>query len=73
MDGVFDNIQELIYIESALSNTKTKLHGELTQPMLSLPDALGSNDRTGLMQTLVAFATRDIYEKKTASSAKKAK
>jgi len=70
MDGSFDNLQELVYIESALSNTKTKYYGELTQAMLALTDAPGSNNGTGLMQTLAAFAIRDLYEKKTANNAK---
>lgn len=73
MDGNFDNLQELVYIESALSNTKTKFYGELTQAMLALADAPGSNNGTGLMQTLAAFAIRDLYEKKTAQAAKMAK
>ena len=66
MDGAFDNIQELVYVESALSNTNTKFYGELTQAMLALADAPGSNNGTGLMQTLAAFAIRQLYEKKTA-------
>ena len=70
MDGNFDNLQELVSIESALSNTKTKFYGELTQAMLALADAPGSNNGTGLMQTLAAFAIRDLYEKKTAQAAK---
>lgn len=73
MDGNFDNLQELVYIESALSNTKTKFYGELTQAMLALADAPGSNNGTGLMQTLAAFAIRDLYEKKSAQAAKAAK
>ena len=70
MDGTFDNIQELVYVESALSNTKTKFYGELTQAMLALGDAPGSNNGTGLMQTLAAFAIRDLYEKKAAVAKK---
>jgi phosphoribulokinase len=73
MDGSFDNLQELVYVESALSNTKTKFYGELTQAMLALADAPGSNNGTGLMQTLAAFAIRDLYEKKSASAKKVAK
>jgi len=72
MDGTFDNLQELVYIESALKNTNTKFYGELTQAMLKLADAPGSNNGTGLMQTLAAFAIRSIYEKKTASAKAKA-
>jgi phosphoribulokinase len=68
MDGSFDNIQELVYVESALSNTKTKFFGELTQAMLALAEAPGSNNGTGLMQTLAAFAIRELYEKKTAAT-----
>merc|ERR1712071_251433 len=48
MDGTFDNIQELAYIEGQLSNTSTKYYGELTQAMLQLADAPGSNNGTGL-------------------------
>lgn len=66
MDGSFDNIQELVYVESALSNTNTKFFGELTQAMLNLADAPGSNNGTGLMQTIAAFAIRAVYEKITA-------
>jgi len=40
--------------------------------MLALSDAPGSNNGTGLMQTLAAFAIRDLYEKKTAQTAKAA-
>ena len=36
MDGKFDNLQELIYVESHLSNTATKFYGELTQQMLKV-------------------------------------
>jgi len=72
MDGTFDNLQELVYIESALKNTNTKFYGELTQAMLKLADAPGSNNGTGLLQTLAAFAIRSIYEKKTAASKAKA-
>uniref|UniRef100_A0A7S2IJD6 Phosphoribulokinase n=1 Tax=Helicotheca tamesis TaxID=374047 RepID=A0A7S2IJD6_9STRA len=68
MDGTFDNIQELVYVESQLSNTSTKFYGELTQAMLSLADAPGSNNGTGLMQTLAAFAIRELYEKKAAKA-----
>jgi len=68
MDGSFDNLQELVYVESALKNTNTKFYGELTQAMLKLADAPGSNNGTGLMQTLAAFAIRSIYEKKAAAA-----
>ena len=68
IDGTFDNIQELVYVESQLSNTSTKYYGELTQAMLKLADSPGSNNGTGLMQTLAAFAIRELYEKKAAAA-----
>jgi len=68
MDGSFDNLQELVYVESAIQNANTKFYGELTQAMLQLADAPGSNNGTGLMQTLAAFAIRSVYEKKLATA-----
>ena len=66
MDGTFDNIQQLAYVESQLTNASTKYYGELTQAMLKISDAPGSKNGTGLMQTLAAFAIRELYEKKSA-------
>jgi len=68
MDGNFDNIQELVYVESNLGNTNSKFYGEVTQAMLSLADSPGSNNGTGLMQTLAAFAIRELYNKKSAAA-----
>jgi len=68
MDGAFDNIQELVYVESNLGNTNSKFYGEVTQAMLSLADSPGSNNGTGLMQTLAAFAIRELYNKKSAAA-----
>ncbi len=64
MDGAFGNIAELVYVETHLSNTSTEFYGELCQAMLGLKDAPGSDNGTGLMQTLAAFAIRDLYQKK---------
>jgi phosphoribulokinase len=68
MDGSFDNIQELVYVESNLGNTNSKFYGEVTQAMLSLADSPGSNNGSGLMQTLAAFAIRELYNKKAAAA-----
>jgi len=65
MDGKFDNLQELIYVESHLSKTGAKFYGELTQQMLKLSDAPGSDNGTGFFQTLTALKLREIYEKIT--------
>ena len=68
MDGSFDNFKEVFCVESALQNTNTKFYGELTQVTLKLADAPGSNNGTGHMQTLAAFAIRSVYEKKLATA-----
>ena len=68
MDGNFDQLAELVYIESQLRNTSTNFYGELATAMLKLADAPGSNNGTGLMQTLAAFAIRSVYEKTLAQA-----
>ncbi|KAG8066067.1 hypothetical protein GUJ93_ZPchr0004g38878 [Zizania palustris] len=62
MDGKFDKLDELIYVESHLSNLSTKYYGEVTQQMLKHADFPGSNNGTGLFQTIVGLKIRDLYE-----------
>jgi len=68
MDGKFDNLQELIYVESHLSNIGTKFYGELTQDMIKLGDSPGSDNGTGFFQTLASLKIREFYEKMTGST-----
>ncbi len=67
VDGQFDNLEEMIYIESHLSNTSTKFYGELTELMLQHPDYPGSNNGSGLFQVLVGLKMRTLYERITAN------
>lgn len=67
VDGQFDNLEEMIYIESHLSNTSTKFYGEMTELMLKHPDYPGSNNGSGLFQVLVGLKMRSTYERLTAS------
>lgn len=62
MDGQFDRLDELIYVESHLSNLSTKFYGEVTQQMLKHSDFPGSNNGTGLFQTIVGLKIRDLFE-----------
>merc|ERR1711966_174384 len=62
MDGQFDKLEELIYVESHLSNTSTKFYGEITQQMLKYQNGPGSNNGTGLFQTIIGLKVRDLYE-----------
>ena len=55
MDGAFDKLEELIYVESHLSQTSSKFYGEITQQMLKNSGFPGSNNGTGLFQTIVGL------------------
>ena len=55
MDGQFDKLEELIYVESHLSNVSSKFYGEITQQMLRNAAFPGSNNGTGLFQTIVGL------------------
>jgi phosphoribulokinase len=63
VDGQFGNLEEMIYIESHLSNTSTKFYGEMTELMLKHPDYPGSNNGSGLFQVLVGLKMRATYER----------
>ncbi|EAM49713.1 Phosphoribulokinase/uridine kinase [Crocosphaera watsonii WH 8501] len=66
VDGQFDNLEEMIYIESHLSKTGTKYYGEMTELLLQHKDYPGSTNGTGLFQVLVGLKMRETYEKITA-------
>ena len=70
VDGQFDNLEEMIYIESHLSNTSTKHYGEMTELLLKHKDYPGSNNGTGLFQVLVGLKMRETYEQLTSTEAK---
>jgi phosphoribulokinase len=63
MDGQFDKLEELIYVESHLSNTSAKFYGEITQQMLKNSSFPGSNNGTGLFQTIIGLKVREAYER----------
>jgi phosphoribulokinase len=67
VDGQFDNLEEMIYIESHLSKTATKYYGEMTELLLKHKEYPGSNNGTGLFQVLVGLKMRETYEKLTAA------
>jgi phosphoribulokinase len=65
VDGQFDKLEEVIYIESHLSKTSAKYHGELTELLLKHREYPGSNNGTGLFQVLVGLKMRATYERLT--------
>jgi len=70
LDGQFDNLEEMIYIESHLSRTGTKYYGEMTELLLKHKDYPGSNNGSGLFQVLVGLKMRETYERLTSTEAK---
>ncbi len=65
VDGNFDNLEEMIYVEGHLSNTSTKYYGEMTHAMMKHQDYPGSNNGSGLFQVLVGLKMRATYERLT--------
>jgi phosphoribulokinase len=70
VDGQFDKLEEVSYIESHLSNTCTKYKGEMTHLLLQHREYPGSNNGTGLLQVLTGLRMRATYERLTAKEAK---
>ena len=62
LDGKFEKIDELLYVEKMIGKTGAKYFGEITEKMLAYEGQPGSNDGTGLLQTITACKVREIYE-----------
>jgi phosphoribulokinase len=69
VDGQFDRLDEVVYIESHLSNLSTKYYGELTELLLKHREYPGSNNGSGLFQVLVGLKMRAAYERLTSPDA----
>lgn len=63
VDGQFDKLEEMIYIEKHLSNLSTKYTGEMTELLLQHRDYPGSTNGTGLFQVLTGLKMRATYER----------
>ncbi|MGB3239877.1 MAG: phosphoribulokinase [Geitlerinemataceae cyanobacterium] len=70
VDGQFENLEEMIYVEGHLSNMATKYYGELTHMLLQHKDYPGSNNGSGLFQLLVGLKMRQAYERLTKTESK---
>jgi phosphoribulokinase len=62
MDGKVDNLDEMVYVESHLCNSGTKYFGELSEQIVKNKDSPGSENGTGLFQTVCSFKIREAYE-----------
>lgn len=72
VDGQFDRLEEVIYLENHLSNTSTKFYGEMTELLLQHKEYPGSANGTGLFQVLVGLKMRATYERLVGGEAKMA-
>jgi len=72
MDGQFDKLEELIYVESHLSNASVNFYGEITQQMLRNSEFPGSTNGTGLFQTICGLKIRERFEKTTSAAREEA-
>jgi phosphoribulokinase len=63
VDGQFDKLEEMIYVEQHLSRTGSEQYGEMTELLLKHKDYPGSNNGTGLFQVLVGMKMREAYNK----------
>ncbi len=63
VDGQFENLEEMMYIEEHLSRTGAKQYGEMTELLLKHKDYPGSKNGTGLFQVLVGMKMRETYDK----------
>ncbi len=70
VDGQFDKLEEVIYIEQHLSKTSAKYNGEVTELLLQHREYPGSNNGTGLFQVLTGLKMRATYERLTKTQAK---
>jgi phosphoribulokinase len=65
VDGQFDKLEEVIYIEHHLSNISSRYNGEMTELLLQHRDYPGSTNGTGLFQVLTGLKMRATYERLT--------
>merc|ERR1712146_314457 len=67
MDGEFEDLSQVGYIESAFGNTAVKYAGEVTKKKNE--KSPGSMNGSGLFQTMVSLKIREVYEKLTSAPA----
>lgn len=68
VDGGFEKLEEMVYVETHIEKAGTKFFGEITQSLLKNPTAPGSRNGTGLIQVIMAMMMRSVYERVTGKS-----
>ncbi len=70
IDGQFENLDEIIYVEGHMSNISSQYYGELTHLLREHQEYPGSNNGSGLFQVLVGLKMRSTYERLVGSTEK---
>ena len=73
VDGQFERLDEMLYVESHLSNTSVDFSGEMTELLLKHRDYPGSNNGSGLFQVLAGLKMRATYRTLMAKTGEAAK
>jgi phosphoribulokinase len=68
IDGQFDRLEELTYVEKHLSNIDTRFYGEMTELLRKHPEYPGSRNGSGVIQVLVGLKLRALYEEITSAT-----
>lgn len=68
VDGSFEKLEEMVYVETHIEKAGTKFFGEITQSLLRNAQAPGSKNGTGLIQVIMAMMMRTVYERSTGKS-----
>lgn len=68
VDGSFEKLEEMVYVETHIERAGTKFFGEITQSLLKNPRAPGSKNGTGLLQVIMAMMMRTVYERVTGNT-----
>ncbi|GAB4210460.1 MAG: phosphoribulokinase [Synechococcales cyanobacterium] len=68
IDGQFDRLEELTYVEQHLSHTDTRHYGEMTELLRKNPEYPGSRNGSGVIQVLVGLKLRALYEQITSQT-----
>merc|ERR1712019_67077 len=62
-DDWFGNAVTVVEIEENIEGLNAKSPSELTEAMVKLKSSPGSQNGTGMLQTVIAMKVREIYEK----------
>lgn len=67
IDGQFEKLEQLFYVEAHLSDISTKSNGEMTLQMLVNNELPGCDNGTAVFQTIIGLKLREFCRELIAS------